>query len=524
MRTLSSLILIFSLIWTGGMSQIVSAKPAKAPSNIVAELQKKPQDKIVSERDLFIAMVDIIAEYGEIPGSYRSIKIANTGTSERSRLYKAYQKAVYLDILNPSQIPLSLRGEATHKKLVDLTNIFYGEKVWDRVLVDGNELTVINKKLTGEDLVYYASNYLATKSESNGIESVQGYDIFTDVYKKLTTEHFDRAKIEQRDLMYGAIEWLANGTGDKYTTYFPPLASAEFSEEINGEFEWIGAYVSMNKPGEFIIDSPLPRSPALEAWVQAGDRVLKIGDYEITRETSIKTAVSKIKWPAGSRVTVTLLRGGETIVVTIERRRIKIDLVTYKKLSNDTAYMAITSFGSGTRSGFSESLSRATQDGASRLIIDLRNDGGWDLEEVSGILNYFLPAGAVKVRVRSATDTDELFSSGLSGIAPNTKIIFLANKWTASASEILIGTVQDALWERVRVVGETTYGKWSVQSVFPYPDGSSIKYTSAKWFTWPKDRSIDGIGIIPDHSIELDALQIKNGYDTQLEFARNLAF
>jgi carboxyl-terminal processing protease len=234
--------------------------------------------------------------------------------------------------------------------------------------------------------------------------------------------------------------------------------------------------------------------------------------------------VSKIKWPAGSKITVTLLRGTETIILTIERRRIKIDLVTYKNLSNSTAYIAITSFGAGTRSGFAESLSQASKDGASRLIIDLRNDGGGDLEEVSGILNYFVPAGTVKIRTRTATNTEELFSSGLSGINENMRVIFLVNKWTASASEILVGTVQDALGARVRVVGDTTYGKGSVQSVFPYPDGSSIKFTSAKWFTGPKDRTIDHVGIAPDHAIELDPIQMKNGYDTQLEFAKNLAF
>ena len=206
MRIFSSIILILSLIWTGLFAQIVTAKPSKAPSNIVSELQKKPQAKIVSERDLFIAMVDIIAEYGEIPGSYRSIDIKNTGVRPSSRLYQAYQKAVYLDILSPTQIPLTLRGQATHKKLVDLTNIFYGEQVGDRILVDGNELTIINKKLTGEDLTYYAISYLASKSEPIGVEGAQGYEIFVDVYNKLTTEHFDRAKIEKRDLIYGAIE------------------------------------------------------------------------------------------------------------------------------------------------------------------------------------------------------------------------------------------------------------------------------------------------------------------------------
>lgn len=149
------------------------------------------------------------------------------------------------------------------------------------------------------------------------------------------------------------------------------------------------------------------------------------------------------------------------------------------------------------------------KDGTKRLIIDLRNDGGGDLQEVSNLLDTFIPAREPKIKIRSLERTEVLFSSGDDAILRDKQIIFLANKGTASASEILIGAVQDALGARVKVVGETTYGKGSVQTVFPYSDGSSLKYTTAKWFTGGKDRTIDKVGITPDYKIDLDLEKFK---------------
>ncbi len=259
-----------------------------------------------------------------------------------------------MDILKPSQIPLILRGQAKHQKLVDLTNLFYGVKVGDQTFVDGNVLSVVNKKLTFDDLSFYASSYLASKSGNSPIEDAQGYEILVDAYNKLMTEHYDHNKIEGRNLIYGAIEGMANASGDKFTTYFPPVASQEFSEEINGEFEGIGAYVDMPKPGEFMIQGTIPGSPAEAAGVIAGDRVLKIDDYEITKDTSIRTAVSKIKGPSGSKVTLTILRNGETLTKILSRKRIKVELVTYKLLDSNTSYINISSFGNGTTDGFNK--------------------------------------------------------------------------------------------------------------------------------------------------------------------------
>ncbi len=500
------------------------AKPTAAKSNIIAELKRKPQTKVLTQQELFITMVDVIAEYGEIPASYLNIKIENPAVPSGTRLYKAYQKAVYLDILKPSQIPLPLNGPATHQKMVELTNLFYGEKINGETVVDGSVLTAIRKKLTYDDLVFYASNYLASKGKNAPLQNAPGYDILADVYQRILTEHVDKDKMDPRNLIYGAISGMAEATGDKYTTYFPPVASQEFSNEINGEFEGIGAYVDMSKPGELIITGPIPGSPAEAAGLVSGDQILKVDDLAITKETSISDAVRKIKGPSGTTVTLTILRGGEMLTKIIERKKIKIDLVTYKKLDSQTSYIQITSFGDGTTAGFIKAVNSMTADQTNRLILDLRNDGGGDLQEVSNVLDYFVPAGKAKIVTRSLTTNEAMFSTGQDSILTGKKIIILINKGTASASEILAGTIQDYLPTTTKTVGENSYGKGSVQLLYPYWDGSTFKYTIAKWFTGKTEKTIDHVGIKPDYEIILDTEKYKTGSDNQLDFAKSLNF
>ena len=118
--------LILALVLIGANTALpVYAKPTKARSNVVLELSQKPKKQILSDQELFMVMVDVVAEYGEIPSSYKYIKLQNTNTPENTRLYKAYQKAVYLDILKPSQIPLTFQGQATHQKMINYTNLFF---------------------------------------------------------------------------------------------------------------------------------------------------------------------------------------------------------------------------------------------------------------------------------------------------------------------------------------------------------------------------------------------------------------
>lgn len=524
LKTIFTSLLASIFLFSAVSPTVIFAMPAVEKTDILSYLRKLPPKKYTTEKELFIIMVDVIAEYSEIPASYRSIQLDSKTIYPGTRLYRTYQKAVYMDILKQSDIPLKLSGKiATHKKLVELTNIFFGEKIDGKILVDGTEIQAIKKNLTNDDLLLYGSNYLSTRSANDPVQNAPGFELFSDVYKKLTNEHIDNASFDKRTLLYGAIEGMAKATNDPFTTYFPPAQSQEFSEELNGEFEWIGTYLDMPAPGEFVITAPIPNSPAEKAGILAGDRIMKINDFEVIKTTPISDVVKKIKWPAGTKVTLTLVRWTETKVIEVERQKIKIELVTAKDIDSSTRYIQISSFGRGTTEWFDKAVTDPSTKNALRIILDLRNDGGGDLQEVSNILDYFVPAGKDKFQIRSLYGNEVALSVG-SDILKGKKIIILVNKGTASASEILAGTIQDYYGENVKLVGEKTYGKGSVQTLMPYADGSSIKFTSARWFTGKDKRTIDKVGITPDFVVEFDVEAFKKWTDNQLEFAKGVQF
>lgn len=509
-----------------GMSTIspTFAKPTKAKSNIVAELSKKNQKQIPSDRELFITMVDIIGEYGEIPASYKYIKLQNTGESEISRTYKAYQKAVYLDILKPSQIPLKFSGAATHKKLVKYTNLFYGEKKNGVILVNGSELKAMEKTLNYGDLTFYANNYLTIKSTDGTIQGAEWYYLLADAYQKLMTEHIESAKFNQKDLMYGAIEGMAQATGDQFTVFFPPAASQEFEGEINGEFEGIGAMLDMTLPGELMITAVLKESPAEKSGLLGGDRILKVDDYEIVKTSSVQQVIPKIKWPAGTTVNLQIQRKGEILKFNITRAKIKTEMVNYTKFDSNISIIQINSFGNGTIGGFRKAVEQMNSDKTKRVIIDLRNDGGGSVQEVSDILDYFVPANQNKFSMKTLENIETARSSGLDNNFKDKEIVILINKGTASASEILVTSIQDYLPKQTKVVGETSYGKGTAQQFYNYSDGSSLKFTIAKWYSGKNDRSINKVGIQPDYEVVLDQEKYRKGVDNQLEYAKSLKY
>ncbi|MDD2745708.1 MAG: S41 family peptidase [Candidatus Gracilibacteria bacterium] len=518
-----SLLLVFILIGTSTISPAL-AKPTKARINVIAELSKKNPKQILTEKELFIVMVDVVAQYGEIPASYKYIKLENTGESSYSRLYQAYQKAVYLDILKASQIPLKLTGLATHKKMVELTNMFYGEKINGVTTVNGTVLTPIVKKLTYDDLLFYANNYINSRSGEAPIQNAGGFDILADVYQRLKTEHIDKDSMDDRALMYGAIKGMSEASGDKYTTFFPPAEATEFNGEINGEFEGIGAILDMSQPGELMITGVLPGSPAEKAGVFGGDQILKVDSYVVFTGSTVETVVPRIKGPAGTFVTLQVLRKGEKLDIKITRAKIKMELVTYTKIDSNTSLIKINSFGDGTIAGFRKAVESMESNGSKRVIIDLRNDGGGSVREVADILDYFVPTSAVKFTMKTLYSEEVLLSTGLDDHFKNKEIVILINEMTASASEIMVTSIQDYLPTQTKVVGKTSYGKGSAQQLYDYADGSSFKYTVAKWFSGKNKRTIDKVGITPDFDVELDLEKYRQGIDTQMDLAKSLRF
>jgi carboxyl-terminal processing protease len=275
-----------------------------------------------------------------------------------------------------------------------------------------------------------------------------------------------------------------------------------------------------------MIVAPLKWSPAEKAWIKAWDRVLKIDGFEVTDKVTLQEAVSKVKWLAGSVVSLTILRDSKTLEIKVTRAKIIIPYVEYSKFANGDNYIHISTFWAWVAKAFSGVVWEiAKNNPGKKTIIDLRNNPGWSLDEVSDILEFFVPKWKPVVNIKYknySSDTLALWDKSFSFL--DKQVIILINKWSASASEIMAGTIRDYLGANVKIIWETSYGKWSVQSLDDYSDGSSIKYTIAKWFTGKTQTWIDWTWIKPDLEVIFDDTAFKSGIDNQLDYAKSFNF
>lgn len=458
-----------------------------------------------------------------LPKSYKYISLKFSDVKTSDTLYIPLQKLVYIDALDNKKIKISSKKNIT-------TYWFYSfaEKVLWEKLIESNEINSLKSTYANLVDLYTLKTLIEKIKAKNEAVIVPEQEltqkaIFDDVYNTIISSHYNNDNISKTDMMYSAIEWLATWTKDKFTTYFPPVQKKQFSESLSWEYEWIWAYVDMTKPWEFKIVSPLSGSPAEKAWLKAQDIITKIDNFEITKDTTSDEAVSKMKWTAGTIVSLTIKRWNDTLIIKVTRAKVTLKDVEWKSLSDEIYYMNLRMFGDHVVSDFKKTLEdMKTKTNTKKLIIDLRNNPGWYLDSVSEILSYFVPAwepvAVVKYKnynqdYKSLWYTDYDFSK--------LKIVILVNWWSASASEIMAGTLKD-YFPNITLIWEKTYWKWSVQTIKTYYDWSSLKYTIAKWFTWKTQIWIDWTWIKVDKEVILDSEKIKTWVDNQLEEAKNL--
>jgi carboxyl-terminal processing protease len=289
---------------------------------------------------------------------------------------------------------------------------------------------------------------------------------------------------------------------------------------LNWKYEWIWAYVDMEIPWEFKIISAISWTPAEKSWLKWWDIVTFVNEKEITKENTVNEVVSWIKWPAWTKVKLTIKRWEETFVLEIERAKIVIKEVDYKTINNNIFYIQIRTFWNTVKSEFETALISMNENrNINTLILDLRNNPGWYLDQVTDMLGFFVeldkPTAVIKYKDYKTTSTSKWYE--LIDFSKY-KIIILQNTWTASASEIMIWTIKD-YYPNAILIWEKTYWKWSVQTIKPYSDWSALKYTIAKWFTWKSETWIDLIWIKPDIEEKIDEEKYKEWYDSQLQKA-----
>jgi carboxyl-terminal processing protease len=320
-------------------------------------------------------------------------------------------------------------------------------------------------------------------------------------------------------LMQGAIRGMLDSVGDPHTAYMNPEEYRQTNTSLLGKYEGIGAYVDIR--GDYLkIISPMPGSPAEKAGLRPGDTVIKVDGDDMTGVNG-NLVLSRILGPAGTDVTLTIVRDGENepFDVTITRAAIKVASVESEMLDDDIAYINILTYGDETAKDVHQALVELMAKKPTGLILDLRYNTGGYLEAAIDIVSEFIPSGTVMYE-EYGDGTRKTFEARGKGVAYDIPMVVLVNEGSASASEITAGAIQDL--DRGELVGVTTYGKGSVQNwVELKDDQGAVHITTARWLT-PKERQINGVGLEPDYVVEISDEDYEADRDPQLDKAIDL--
>ena len=353
--------------------------------------------------------------------------------------------------------------------------------------------------------------------ESDASEQVD-FALFWDVWHRLESNFVDKATIDRKKMVFGAIDGLTRSLGDPYTLFFPPIEAKRFQEDISGSFAGIGAEVGMKK-GVLTIIAPLKNSPAERAGLKAGDKVLKINATS-TADLTIDTAVSFIRGLKGTEVTLTITRDSleSAKEIKIVRDTIVIPVTETKKFGNGIFYIHLFNFNETSPSEFRKALQEFSDSGSKKLVLDLRNNPGGFLTAAVDIASWFLPAGGIGAREKRIGSETDYRSFGYRYLE-SVPVVVIINQGSASASEILAGALRDQ--RGAKLVGMKSFGKGSVQEVENLSNGASLKITIAKWFT-PNNYSINESGIDPDVKVDIVQADLDAHKDPQLDKAVEL--
>lgn len=323
-------------------------------------------------------------------------------------------------------------------------------------------------------------------------------------------------------LIEDAYKGMVASLGDPYSTYYSEDELNEIMESSKGIYYGIGAYVSLDlKSGYAQISGVIEGTPAEEVGLQEGDLIYEV-DGKSAYGLELTEVVRMIKGEEGTTVHLTLVRDGAADYVEqdVKRRKIESPTVNYKMYDGQKGYIQITEFDDVTSDQFAEALAVLKEQGMKGLVLDLRSNPGGNLNTVVEIARMLLPKGMIVYTEDRNGNRQEYTCDGSREF--KMPLVVLVNKYSASASEILAGAIQD--YGIGTLLGTTTYGKGIVQQVISLKDGSAVKLTISSYYT-PKGRNIHGIGIEPDEVYEFDGETYYNGgekYDNQLERAKEL--
>jgi len=337
------------------------------------------------------------------------------------------------------------------------------------------------------------------------------FELFWKVWDTLDSRYFDKTKLVPGKMVYGAISGMVSALGDPYTVFLPPDGNKMVQEDLQGNFDGIGIQIGYIGT-QLAVIAPLPGSPAEEAGIKAGDLIAVIKDEKKAVEVgtggmSIPDAVSLIRGTAGTKVELTLLREGvkEPVKVEIVRKTIDVPSVTLEfkpaeGADKTIALLKVTKFGGETLSEWNEKIAEVLNEKQAKMVIvDVRNNPGGYLQGAVDLASDFLETGDTVVIEEDGKGHREESKVVRIGRLRNFKTVVLMNKGSASASEIFAGALRDQ--KKIKLIGETSFGKGTIQEPQQVNGGSGIHITIAKWLT-PKGIWVHEKGLEPDFAIE----------------------
>jgi len=359
------------------------------------------------------------------------------------------------------------------------------------------------------------------------------WDKLDRVWMILQNQFYDPKMLDFDKMKEDAIKWFVSAIWDPFTVYLTKQENSNFQKELKWTQDFEGIWAVVTKVEEWVmIEQVLKGYPAYKAWLKPLDIIIKI-NWEPTKDMSLAEAVSKIRWPAGTTVTLTIYRPSENKVfdVKIKREKIVVPSVTYEVYTLTgwikVWYINISIIWEDTEDALERALNVLKKQEVKGLILDLRGNGGWFLDKAVEIASHFIPRWKVIVRTKYRVYPEEDYKSYWYGDFQGYPIVVLVDKLTASAAEIISAALKEDIW--AKLVWTDTFGKCTIQTMKQFNDGSSLKYTIWKRFTPNRESVCSGDSILPgkwlkpDIFVKFDKDKFsKEHIDTQLNKAKQV--
>lgn len=366
----------------------------------------------------------------------------------------------------------------------------------------------------GSSVSFFRKDYQSEEISSSLRELIAVYNNIVDTYYE---------DIDEQDLVDAAVDGMLSSLDDPYSTYMDEENSSTFNESVDGSYHGIGVTLMLDDDNQFLIVAVSDSSPAKDAGIEAGDILLEING-ETLEGLTLDEVTSKVKDSSEDVITLLLKRGDEEIEKKVSLDT--IDLVSvvsevYPLNNGNAGYIAINNFAANTYEQFKEELKNVEKENIKSLIIDVRSNPGGHVQQTTDILELFMKKGKVLYQIKTKDEVTKIKDT--TKASRSYPIVILINSSSASASEILAAAFQDS-YPDITLVGNTTYGKGTVQTAYNLSDGTSVKFTTEKWLT-PNGKWIDGKGITPDKTVSLNSEYLVNPIpenDLQLQTALDI--